>query len=148
VLPTLNPLKLSPHLQVVAVLLSLVAGAILLLFLSGWLRRRSLRKKRAGVTQERFTAFLQQYGFDPVITSSTYRYLQEIQMVGFPILPSDALDRDLGLDADEIDQTLRDLSSALHREYSPGLMYTPLITVEDLVRLLQAFPRTSRSSAA
>jgi hypothetical protein len=129
------------------VLGALVAGAVLLR-LSAWYRDHSLRRKRRGVTQESFTAHLQQYGFDPVIASSTYRYLQEVQMVPFPILPSDGLDQDLGLDAEDVDQTVRDLTIALRREFSPGLRATPVVTVEDVIRLLQASPRISRTSAA
>jgi hypothetical protein len=129
------------------VLGALVAGAVLLR-LSAWFRNHSLRRKRRGVTQESFTAHLQQYGFDPVIASSTYRYLQEVQMVPFPILPSDGLDEDLGLSAEDVDQAVRDLTIALRREFSPGLTPTPVVTVEDLIRLLQASPRISRGSSS
>lgn len=125
----------------------LVAGAILLR-LSAWFRNHSLRRKRKGINQQNFTARLQQYGFDPVITSSTYRYLQEVQMVPFPILPEDRLDEDLGLGSVDVEQTIRDLTLALRREFSPGLTPSPPETVEDLVRLLQASPRISRHSAA
>ncbi|HEX4154279.1 MAG TPA: hypothetical protein VHY48_01580 [Acidobacteriaceae bacterium] len=132
--------------------LGLLAAVLLiiafLLRISAWFRQHSLRRKRAGVTQDSFTAYLQQYGFDPVIASSTYRYLQEVQLVPFPILPSDALDEDLGLDSNDIDQAVRDLTIALRREYSPGLTPNPVVTVEDLIRLLQASPRISRSTAA
>jgi hypothetical protein len=129
------------------VLGALVAGAVLLR-LSAWFRDHSLRRKRRGVTQESFTAHLQQYGFDPVIASCTYRYLQEVQLVPFPVLASDMLDEDLGLDSTDVEQTIRDLTIALRREFSPGLTPTPAVTVEDLIRLLQASPRISRISAA
>lgn len=125
----------------VGLFLGAIVACILLLRLSAWSRERNLRRKRAGLTQESFTAWLQQYGFDPVITSSTYRYLQEVQLVSYPILPGDKLDEDLGLDTDEINQVVRDLTIALRREFSPGLRPTPLVTVEDLIRLLQASPR-------
>lgn len=122
-------------------LIGAVLACIFLLRLSAWTRERSLRRKRAGITRETFTETLQQYGFDPVITSSTYRYLQEVQLISFPILAGDKLDEDLGLDSDEVDQTVRDLTIALRREFRPGLQPTPLVTVEDLIRLLQASPR-------
>jgi hypothetical protein len=118
-----------------------VAASVLLLRLSAWSRERSLRRRRVGLSQQSFTARLQQYGFDPVITGSTYRYLQEVQLVSFPILPTDKLDEDLGLNADDVEQVVRDLSIALRREFSPGLWTRPLVTVEDLIRLLQASPR-------
>lgn len=125
----------------IGLFLGAIAASVLLLRLSAWSRERNLRRKRSGLSQESFTAWLQQYGFDPVITSSTYRYLQEVQLVSFPILPGDKLDQDLGLDADEISQAVRDLTIALRREFSPGLRPTPLVTVEDLIRFLQASPR-------
>ena len=125
----------------IGLFLGAIVACILLLRLSAWSRERNLRRKRAGLTQESFTAWLQQYGFDPVITSSTYRYLQEVQLVSYPILPGDKLDEDLGLDTDEINQVVRDLTIALRREFSPGLRPVPLVTVEDLIRLLQASPR-------
>lgn len=124
-----------------------VVVCVLLLRLSAWSRERNLRRKRAGLSRETFTASLGQYGFDPVITSSTYRYLQEVQLIGFPILPGDKLDEDLGLDTDEVEQSVRDLTIALRRELSPGLRTRPLVTVEDLIRLLQASPRLYTSGA-
>jgi len=107
-----------------------------------------MRRKRAGVTQDTFTAQLEQYGFDPVITGSTFRYLREVQLVPFPVLPGDDLEKDLGLTPEDVDQSVRDLALALRREYSPGLQPTPLVTVEDLIRLLQASPRITKTGAA
>ena len=129
-------------------LLALIVACVLLLRLSAWYREHKLRRQRAGVTQETFTAQLEQYGFDPVITGSTFRYLREVQAIPFPILPGDDLEKDLDLTAEEIDQTVRDLTLALRREYSPGLQPTPLVTVEDLIRLLQASPRITKSGVA
>jgi hypothetical protein len=128
-------------------LLAVILACVLLLRLSAWFREHRLRRKRAGITQETFTAQLQQYGFDPVITGSTFRYLREVQLVPFPVLPGDDLEKDLGLTPEEIDQTVRDLTTALHRQYSPGLQPTPLVTVEDLIRLLQASPRIVQAGA-
>ncbi|HZQ44373.1 MAG TPA: hypothetical protein VFA99_14055 [Acidobacteriaceae bacterium] len=136
---------LGHHAWPIWLLVAVVAVCIVLLRVSAWSRERRLRHKRAGVTHETFTAQLQQYGFDPVITSSAFRYLREVQLVPFPVLPGDDLEDDLGLTPEEIDQTVRDLSTALRREYSPGLQPTPLVTVEDLIRLLQAEPRIVRT---
>ena len=127
-------------------LLAVFVICVLLLRLSAWSRERRLRRKRAGVTQETFTVQLQQYGFDPVITGSTFRYLREVQLVPFPVLPGDDLEKDLSLTPEDIDQTVRDLSLALRREYSPGLQPAPLVTVEDLIRALQASPRIAKAA--
>lgn len=142
------PALLGHHAWPLWLLLAAVVVCILLLRLSAWTREHSLRRKRAGITPETFTAQLQQYGFDPVITSSTFRYLREVQLVPFPVLPGDDLEKDLGLSPDDIDETLRDLTAALHREYSPGLQPISPTTVEDLIRQLQAYPRILRKGAA
>lgn len=139
---------LGHHAWPIWLLLAVVLLCIVLLRLSAWSREHTLRRKRAGITHETFTAQLQQYGFDPVITSSTFRYLRDVQIVPFPVLPGDDLENDLGLTPEEVDQTVRDLSIALRREYSPGLQPTPLVTVEDLIRLLQASPRITKTGAA
>lgn len=129
-------------------LLAAVVVCIFLLRMSAWARDSHIRRKRRGITQATFTAQLEQYGFDPVITSATFRYLREVQLVPFPVLPGDDLDKDLGLSSEEVEQTVRDLFIGLRREYSPGLQPVPLVTVEDLIRLLQASPRTIRSGVA
>lgn len=142
------PAWLGHHAWPLWLLLAAVVACILLLRLSAWAREHSLRRKRAGVTRETFTAQLQQYGFDPVITSATFRYLREVQLVPFPVLPGDDLENDLGLTPDDIDQAIRDLAIALRREYSPGQQPIPPATVEDLIRHLQAYPRIIRSGVA
>jgi hypothetical protein len=148
VLPDSIPLWVRQQARPLEILFGVFAAGLVLLRLSAWFRTYSLRRKRKGITQETFTAQLMQYGFDPVIASSTYRYLQEVQLVPFPIVPGDVLDQDLGLDSTDVDQTVRDLTIALRRELSPGLTPAPPVTVEDLIRLLQASPRISRTTAA
>lgn len=112
-----------------------------LVYLSAKSRRSSLARDRSGRTQETFVEGLAPYGFDPDIAASTYRYLQERQRIAFPILPTDDLDRDLGLDENEVKTTVRDLLSQMGREYLPGQLDSPLVTVVDVVRCIQASPR-------
>ncbi len=128
------------------IVFSLVCFGLVYVLLKVSARRRlhRLARQRDGVTENTFATHLERYGFDALITRSTYRYLREVQLVQFPIMPGDKLDEDLGLDSVDVDQTVRELSHALHREYTPGLRYAPLVTVEDLVRLLQASPRLSQ----
>ena len=130
------------------IIVAFVLFAFIALKVSADRRHKALANEREGVNEETFTAHLQRYGFDPVITSATYRYLQEVQLVNFPILPGDHLDEDLGLDTEDVEQTVTELANALRRERAPGLRHTPVVTVEDLVRLIQASPRKSRSAAA
>ena len=131
-----------------AILVMLVIAAYLILKTSSSRRTASLVREREGVTEATFVEHLEQFHFDPVITGATYRYLQQVQNVSFPILPSDALDEDLGLDSDDVEQTLRELLRSLNRMDAPGLRHEPTITVEDLVRHLQASPRAAQSIAA
>ncbi len=119
---------------------ALLAG-LALVYLSAQSRRASLTRNRSGRTEETFAEYLAVYGFDPEIARATYRYLQQQRRVSFPIEPTDDLDRDLGLDGDEVKQTVRDLLAETGREYLPGLLNTPLVTVVDLVRTIQASPR-------
>lgn len=129
--------------QIVAV--SMVGFALLmgltLVYLSAKSRQSSLVRDREGRTEETFTEFLAAYGFDTEIARTTYRYLQERQQVAFPILPTDDLDHDLGLDEDDVKTTVRDLLAESGREYLPGLLDSPLVTVVDVVRYIQASPR-------
>ncbi len=121
--------------------------AVLVLRVSARRRREKLVKERDGISEQTFTSHMERYGFDRQITSTTYRYLQEVQLVDFPILPGDALDEDLGLDSEDIQQAVYELTQALGREPNLGVRSTPLVTVEDLVRLLQASPRKTRRAA-
>ena len=132
----------------IAIIAACIIFAFVALKVAASRRHRALATAREGVTQATFTEHLKKYDFDPAITAATYRYLQEVQRVSFPILAGDALDEDLGLDTEDIEQTVTELTSALNRERAPGLRHTPLVTVEDLVRLLQASPRKARSEAA
>jgi hypothetical protein len=112
-----------------------------LLYFSAQSRRAGLVRDRSGRTEETFAEYLAAYGFDPEIARATYRYLQQVQQVAFPIVPKDDLDRDLGLNDDDVKQTVRDLLDETGREHLPGLLDSPLVTVVDLVRYIQASPR-------
>ncbi len=112
-----------------------------LVYLSAKSRRTALTRDRSGRTEDTFAEQLAPYGFDPEIARLTYRYLQERQKVPFPIEPNDDLDRDLGLDGEELNRTVRDLLAETGREYLPGMLDSPLVTVVDVVRYIQASPR-------
>jgi hypothetical protein len=114
---------------------------LLLLYFSAQSRRAALVRDRSGRTEDTFAEYLAAYGFDPEIARMTYRYLQDVRQVAFPIVPGDDLDRDLGLDDEDLKQTIRDLLEETEREYLPGLLESPLVTVVDLVRHIQASPR-------
>lgn len=123
----------------------LIGFAILMgfamVYISAKNRRSSLVRDRSGRTEDTFAEYLAAYGFDPYIARTTYRYLQQNQNVAFPIEPQDDLDRVLGLDEEEVKTTVRDLLDETGREYLPGLLDSPLVTVVDVVRYIQASPR-------
>jgi hypothetical protein len=114
---------------------------IAMVYLSAQSRRSSLVRDRSGITADTFAESLAAYGFDPEIARSAYLYLQQVQQVAFPIDPRDDLDRDLGLNGDDVKRTVRDLLEETGREYLPGLLDQPLVTAVDLVRYIQASPR-------
>jgi hypothetical protein len=114
---------------------------IAMVYLSAQSRRSSLTRDRSGLTADTFAESLAAYGFDPEIARTAYVYLQQVQQVAFPIDPRDDLDRDLGLDGEDVKRTVRDLLAETGREYLPGLLNSPLVTMVDLVRYIQASPR-------
>jgi hypothetical protein len=114
---------------------------IALVYLSAQSRRSSLARDRSGITADTFAEALAAYGFDPEIARRTYLYLQQVQRIAFPIDPRDDLDRDLGMDTEDVKRTVRELLDETGREYLPGLLDSPLVTVVDMVRYIQASPR-------
>ena len=117
------------------------------LYISAQRRRSSLVRHRSGRTVETFAEYLAEYGFDPELARATYRYLQKRQKVAFPIEPFDDLDCDLGLDGEDLSETIRAVLAETGRIYLPGLLDSPLVTVEDLVRTIQASPRREKMVA-
>lgn len=95
-----------------------------------------------------FAKLLESNGFDPAIALATYWYLQETQGRRFPILPSDQLERDLCLSAEEIEHTLLALMALLGRKPALGWHRQAVVTVEDLIRVLQASTEQSATMAA
>jgi hypothetical protein len=129
--------------QIVPVLFvgfALLAGLALVYF-SAQSRRAARRRDRAGQDEHTFAERLAVYGFDADLARAAYRYLEQRTGVGFPILANDDLDRDLGLDRDGAMDALRELNAQVGRDYLPGLVQTPLVTVADLLRAVQASPR-------
>jgi hypothetical protein len=119
---------------------SLLMG-LAVLFVSAKSRSSSLARDRSGHTEETFAEDLAEYGYDPDIARATYRYLQGQQSAALPIEPLDDLDSDLGLDSEDLREAIRELLTETGRSYLPGLLDSPLVTVVDLVRTIQASPR-------
>jgi hypothetical protein len=67
---------------------------------------------------------------------SVFRYLNELTEQ--PILGETTLERELGLDDEDLSAAILALLAANDREYTPGLFTYPLITVEDLVLYIES----------
>jgi hypothetical protein len=119
---------------------ALLAGLALVYF-SAQSRKAGRRRDRAGQDVETFVEKLAAHGFDPAIARAVYDYLEEHTRVGFPILPGDDLDRELGLDRDDVSEALRELTAHVGRDYLPGLVRVPIATVAELAGAVQASPR-------
>jgi hypothetical protein len=130
-----------------AIIVALLAFVMVVLYVSARSRREKMIRERSGVNEDTFVHSLSIYGFDATIARTTFRYLQEKQNVSFPIEATDQLDEDLGLDLGDVEESLRDILQLTGRLYQPGLKHNPLVTVEDLVRLVQASPRLSELAA-
>ncbi len=129
------------------IIVVLMIAGFLVLAISARRRRATLLRERAGHTEDRFVEELAGFGFDPKIARLTYRILQSEQSVQFPILLQDRLDEDLGLDDSDVEEmTVRVLAGA-ERENRPGLRHEPFVTVEDVVRYVQASPRRRHEAA-
>ena len=145
--PSTVSIWLSEQAGPLALIVVLLAFVMIVLYVSARNRRARMNQERSGTNEDTFVSFLITYGFDGKIARTTYRYLQEKQRVSFPIEATDLLDEDLGLDSYEIEESVRDLLAINERLYQPGIAHSPLVTVEDLVRLVQASPRLSELAA-
>jgi hypothetical protein len=129
-------------------MIGIIVFIMAVLFLSARMRKTSMNRQREGLTEDTFVNGLVTFGFDAAIARTTYKYLQQRQNVKFPIKATDQLDEDLGLDSADIEQSVRELLTLNERQHRPGMLHTPLVTVEDLVRFVQACPRKNNVFAA
>lgn len=137
--PTTVSLWIEQQAIPLAFLLLVLGAGAGLLYLSASSRRRRLLRERAGLNEDTFVGHLATYDFDPQIARAAYRRLRQDHRIDFPILPSDALDEDLGLDDRDIHATVRAVLEETNRRR--GVLHGPVITVEDLIRYLQSSPR-------
>ena len=145
--PSTLSIWLSEQVLPFAIIMIVLSLALSVLFFSSRRRSRNLNQARLGMNEDTLVESLILDGFDPTICRTVYRYLQDEQNVYFPIKASDLLDEDLGLDLDAMDETIQDVLRLTHRVYLPGLRHAPIITVEDMVRFVQACPRMRERAA-
>ena len=145
--PSTPYIWLSEQAVPLAIIVALLGLIMIVLYTSARARKAKMNEARSGANEDTFVNSLLIYGFDPVIARTTFRYLQEKQRVSFPIEATDQLDEDLGLDVSDVEESLQDILKMTERIYQPGLYHSPLVTVEDLVRLVQASPRVSEMAA-
>ncbi len=145
--PSSLSLWLSEQAGPLAIIASFLAVFMIVLNLSARNRQAQMRRARRGADESTFVSALVAYGFDAALLRFTYRYLQTTQGIRFPLEPADRLDEDLGLDGAAVERAVRDLLHQSGRRYQPGLRFTPLVTIEDLIRFLQASPRITARAA-
>ena len=145
--PNTVPLWLGQQALPLGIIFILLALVMIVLYVSARRRRAQMNLSRSGSTEETFVNSLVPHGFDPHISSITYKYLQETQRIAFPIQANDLLDEDLGLDLAEVDESIVDILDLTERLYQPGMKHMPLVTVQDLVRFVQASPRLVERAA-
>lgn len=95
---------------------------------------------RPGENIESFVLHLASYGFDPAIAREIYAYLTTEEDVAFPVRHSDRLDEDLRVSEEEVHRMVAHLLRFSCREALPGMRHMPLLTVEDVLRFVQACP--------
>ena len=145
--PSTPLIWLSEQALPLAIIVAFLGFVMLVLTMSARSRKTQMNQARSGVNEDTFVNSLLVYGFDPMIARTTFRYLQEKQRVSFPIEAGDHLDEDLGLGLEDVEESIHDILKLTDRVYQAGLMHTPLVTVEDLARLIQASPRSSALAA-
>ena len=145
--PTDLSIWLSQQARPLFVIVALLALIFITLYLSARARTIRMNAVRSGLNEDTFVNSLLPYGFDPFLARTTYRYLQQEQKVSFPIKASDLLDEDFGLDVGGLRKSIFDILALTDRDYQPGLQHSPIVSVEDLVRFIQASPRRSLLAA-
>jgi len=121
-------------------LLAFLVGGLLVVFVSGVMRKSRLAYSRAGRDEASFVHEMLSLGYDLHICRTAYAYLQHEHHISFPILPEDRLDMDLGLGDTDVTDMVNHLLETNGRERTFGQIYTPLLTVQDIVRQVQALP--------
>jgi hypothetical protein len=129
-----------------------IAGIAFLFFflLSRW-REWDFARKRSSYHVDDFVRDMRVRGVSEEVSRAGYEIIQTEQRVRFPIMPEDALDEQLGITDIDLMDTLVSILGRTGREKKAGLMYMPLITVEDLLKLVQVSPisrQTADSSQA
>ena len=145
--PSTTWIWLSEQAVPLAIIVAFIALVFIALYTSARSRQRRMNETRSHINEDTFVHSLLVHGFDPVISRTTFRYMQEKQRVRFPIEATDHLDEDLGLGLSDVEESVHDILRLTGRLYQPGLQDAPLVTVEDLVRLIQASPRLSELAA-
>ncbi len=109
---------------------------------------RNRKRERAAYTEGGFIAHFAESNIDAAVASAVYRSLENTLLVKhIPVFPSDDLWEVHHIDNEDLNDLLEDLA----RELGRGFRRTdrrwqgqrPLMTVADVVRFVDALPRTS-----
>ncbi len=127
-----------------AFVMALLLGIVGLYLVAKW-REYVLAGRRAEYDVDTFAAQMGEAGLNRELARAVYEYLQEVQMVPFPMLPGDALYEKLGMTAGDVEETVYDLLVRTGRVLLPGQLTSPPETLEELVRYIQTSPLAAKS---
>lgn len=137
----------SEQIVPVSLLLGFFATGFFIFLLSAWTHRRQLARARVGESMESFVRRMTDFGFDGHLSRLTYIYLTERKGISFPIRPRDLLDEDLGLSEGDVREMVDWVLYAAGRQYALEKGPHPLMTVADVVKVVQASPLLERLAA-
>jgi hypothetical protein len=121
-------------------LLAFLAAGLLVVFVSGLMRKSRLASHRAGRDEASFVNELLPLGYELRLCRSAYLYLKQEQQISFPILPEDRLDQDLGLYDTDVTDMVNHLLAVNGRTRDAHSPHASLITVQDVLKYVQASP--------
>jgi hypothetical protein len=123
-----------------------IAGiAFVFFFLLARWREWDFARSRSGYGTDDFIRDMRIRGISEDVSRAGYEVIQNEQKVRFPIMPEDALDEQLGITDIDLMDTLVSILTRTGREKKAGLMHLPLVTVEDLLKLVQVSPKVHQT---
>jgi hypothetical protein len=127
------------------IFLVVVGIAFVFFFLLSRWREWDFARHRSGYGVDDFVRDMRIRGVSEEVARAGYEVITQEQKVRFPIMPEDALDEQLGITDVDLMDTLVSILSRTGKEKKAGLMYMPLVTVEDLLKLVQVSPSLQRN---
>jgi hypothetical protein len=130
----------SEQLGPLGIFLVIAGMAFVFFFILARWREWHFAHRRKGYDKDDFIRDMRIRGVSEEVSRAGYEVIRHEQNVRFPVKPDDALDEQLGITDVDLMDTLMSILARTGKEKKPGLMYMPLVTVEDLLKLVQVSP--------